>query len=92
MDALLSNVLSIATLVFAVSSMLTVGFRYTIQEIIAPLHNARAFVGYENKLYEQVSFVSSLEYLQNFEDTETYRLIFDAGLKSKGPYLIEVVV
>jgi BASS family bile acid:Na+ symporter len=45
MDALLSNVLSIATLVFAVSSMLSVGLRYTIQDIIAPLRNARLVVG-----------------------------------------------
>ncbi len=45
MDALLSNVLSIATLVFAVSSMLSVGFRYTIQQIIAPLRNVRLVIG-----------------------------------------------
>src|SRR5215207_7580724 len=45
MDALLSSVLSIATLVFAVSSMLAVGFRYTIQQIIAPLRNARLVMG-----------------------------------------------
>jgi BASS family bile acid:Na+ symporter len=45
MDALLSNVLSIATLVFAVSSMLSVGFRYTVQQIIAPLRNARLVIG-----------------------------------------------
>ena len=45
MDALLSNVLSIATLVFAVSSMLSVGFRYTAQQIIAPLRNARLVIG-----------------------------------------------
>lgn len=46
------------------------------------LHNARAFVGYENKLYAQVAFITGLEYLQNFGDTEKYRLIFDVGLKS----------
>ena len=45
MDALLSNVLSIATLVFAVSSMLSVGFRYTVQQIIEPLRNARLVIG-----------------------------------------------
>ncbi len=45
MDALLSNVLSIATLVFAVSSMLSVGFHYTVQQIIAPLRNARLVIG-----------------------------------------------
>jgi BASS family bile acid:Na+ symporter len=45
MDALLSNVLNVATLVFAVSSMLSVGLRYAIQEIIAPLRNARLVIG-----------------------------------------------
>ena len=45
MEALLSNVLSIATLVFAVSSMLSVGFRYTVQQIIAPLRNVRLVIG-----------------------------------------------
>ncbi len=45
MDALLSNVLSVATLVFAVSSMLSVGFRYTVQQIIEPLRNARLVIG-----------------------------------------------
>jgi BASS family bile acid:Na+ symporter len=45
MDALLSNALSLATLVFAVSSMLSVGLRYTIQEILEPLRNARLVIG-----------------------------------------------
>jgi putative salt-induced outer membrane protein len=45
-------------------------------------HNARLFLGYDNKLYEQVSFTSGLEYLQSFERSETYRLVFDIGLKS----------
>jgi BASS family bile acid:Na+ symporter len=45
MDALLSNVLSLATLVFAVSSMLSVGLRYTMQEIVEPLRNARLVIG-----------------------------------------------
>jgi putative salt-induced outer membrane protein len=46
------------------------------------LHNARLFVGYENKLRKEVSFISSLEYLQNFADPETFRFIADIGLKS----------
>ncbi len=46
------------------------------------LHNARLFFGYENKLYDQVSFVTGLEYLQNVSDLETYRLVFDVGLKT----------
>jgi BASS family bile acid:Na+ symporter len=45
MDAVLTNVLSIATLIFAVSSMLSVGFRYTVQQIIEPLRNARLVIG-----------------------------------------------
>ena len=46
------------------------------------LHDARAFLGYENKLYTEVSFVASLEYLQNFQTARLYRMIFDVGLKS----------
>jgi putative salt-induced outer membrane protein YdiY len=46
------------------------------------LHNARVFLGYENKLYPQVSFISALEHIQNFDDTEVYRSVFDVGLKS----------
>lgn len=46
------------------------------------LHNARIFLGYENKLRKEVALVANLEYLQNFADLETYRLIGDIGLKS----------
>lgn len=46
------------------------------------LHNARLYAGYENKLRKEVSLIASVEYLQNFADTETYRLIADIGLKS----------
>ncbi|CAN5913993.1 hypothetical protein BH11MYX4_BH11MYX4_12510 [soil metagenome] len=46
------------------------------------LHNLRLFAGYENKLYKEVSMVTGLEYLQNFSDAATYRLVFDAGIKS----------
>jgi putative salt-induced outer membrane protein len=57
----------------------------TLAEVVPKtetLHNARAFVGYENKLYAQVAFVTGLEYLQNFSDFDKYRLVFDVGLKS----------
>lgn len=47
------------------------------------LHNARAFLGYENKLRSEVSFVASFEYIQNFADPETLRFIADIGLKSQ---------
>lgn len=46
------------------------------------LHNVRSLVGFENQLYKQVSFVTSLEYLQSVEHSDFYRLIFDAGLKT----------
>lgn len=46
------------------------------------LHNARLFVGYENKLRKEVAFIASVEYLQNFADFGTYRVIGDIGLKS----------
>lgn len=46
------------------------------------LHNARIFLGYENKLRKEVAFVASFEYLQNFADLETFRFIADVGLKS----------
>ncbi len=46
------------------------------------LHNARLFLGYENKLRKEVALIASVEYLQNFADFETYRFIADIGLKS----------
>jgi putative salt-induced outer membrane protein len=46
------------------------------------LHNARLFLGYENKLRKEVAFITSIEYLQNFADIETFRFIADIGLKS----------
>ncbi len=45
MTNILSGLLNIATLVFAVSSMLSVGFSYTVRELIEPLRNARLVVG-----------------------------------------------
>lgn len=45
MTEFFSDLLTIATLVFAVSSMLSVGIRYTIQEIIGPLRNVRLVIG-----------------------------------------------
>jgi predicted Na+-dependent transporter len=41
MTGVLSTVLNISTLVFAVTSMLSVGFSYTFKEIIEPLRNVR---------------------------------------------------
>jgi predicted Na+-dependent transporter len=45
MTDFLPHLLSISTLVFAVSSMLSVGFSYTMQQIIGPLRNARLLIG-----------------------------------------------
>ena len=41
MRELLSILLNISTLVFAVTSMLSVGFSYTLRQIIDPLRNLR---------------------------------------------------
>lgn len=53
-------------------------------------HNARAFVGYDNKVSPAVTFTTGLEYLQSlspFEDDTTgdvnWRLNWDAGITSK---------
>jgi BASS family bile acid:Na+ symporter len=45
MTAFFSRLLDIATLVFAVSSMLSVGFSYTLRELLEPLRNARLVIG-----------------------------------------------
>ena len=45
MSDFLSRLLDIASLVFAVSSMLSVGFSYTLRELIEPLRNARLVIG-----------------------------------------------
>jgi BASS family bile acid:Na+ symporter len=44
MTEFFSSLLNIATLVFAVSSMLSVGFSYTLRQIISPLRNARLVI------------------------------------------------
>jgi predicted Na+-dependent transporter len=45
MTDILLRLLDIATLVFAVSSMLSVGFSYTLRELIEPLRNTRLVLG-----------------------------------------------
>ena len=45
MTDFLSSLLDIATLVFAVCSMLSVGFSYTVRELSEPLRNARLVIG-----------------------------------------------
>jgi putative salt-induced outer membrane protein len=43
-------------------------------------HGGRAFLGYENGLAENVSFDTSVEYLQALEETVNWRLAWDVGL------------
>lgn len=53
-------------------------------DLTATFANARFYLGYENKLYENVSFNTGLEYIQNLhESASRYRLNFDAGLAAK---------
>lgn len=52
----------------------------TILDKTQTLHNVRAFLGYDNKLYKEVGFTTSFEYIQNVSDLGTYRLVFDIGL------------
>ncbi|MBX3259347.1 MAG: DUF481 domain-containing protein [Labilithrix sp.] len=54
----------------------------TIADKTQTLHNVRAFLGYDSKLYKEVGFITSFEYLQNVSDLGTYRFIFDVGLKT----------
>lgn len=55
-----------------------------LPDFTATFANARVYLGYENKLYENVSFNTGLEYIQNLhESASRYRLNFDAGLAAK---------
>ncbi len=45
-------------------------------------HSARLFAGYENQVNERVSFSSGIEYIQSVQASETWRLNWDASLKS----------
>jgi len=53
------------------------------QEETETRHSARAFVGYDNKLNEAVTFKTGLEYLQGLDSTENWRLNWDAALTSQ---------
>ena len=57
-------------------------------------HSARLFTGYENQVNERVSFSTGLEYLQSVQTTETWRINWDASLKSQiaGSFSSAVVV
>lgn len=43
-------------------------------------HNVRLFGGYDNKLNENVTFNTGLEYLQSVQEGESWRLNWDVGL------------
>ncbi len=45
-------------------------------------HSARTFAGYDNRVNERVSFSTGVEYIQSVETTKTWRLGWDASLKS----------
>ena len=45
-------------------------------------HSVRTFAGYDDKLNERVSFATGLEYIQSVQETDTYRLNWDASLTS----------
>ncbi|HEY6557198.1 MAG TPA: DUF481 domain-containing protein [Polyangiaceae bacterium] len=53
------------------------------QEKTETRHSGRAFVGYDNKLNEAVTFKTGLEYLQGLDKTENWRLNWDAALTSQ---------
>jgi putative salt-induced outer membrane protein len=46
------------------------------------VHNARAFLGFDDKLFKGVEFLASAEYLQDLTDGNTYRFIFDSAVKA----------
>jgi putative salt-induced outer membrane protein len=45
-------------------------------------HSVRTFAGYDDNLNERVSFSTGLEYIQSVQETDTYRLNWDASLTS----------
>jgi putative salt-induced outer membrane protein len=45
-------------------------------------HSVRSFAGYENQVNERVTFSTGIEHLQSVEALETWRLNWDASLKS----------
>ena len=90
MAGFFSDLLSIATLVFAVSSMLAVGFRYTLREIIDPLRNTRLLV---SALLANFVLVPALAYLiteaLSFGDDREVGLLVVAAAAG-APFLIKL--
>jgi putative salt-induced outer membrane protein len=46
------------------------------------VHNARLFLGFSDKLYKGIEFAASVEYLQDLTDGNTFRFVFDGGIKA----------
>jgi len=44
METFLSDLLNLAIMVFAASSMLSVGFSFTLRQVLGPLHNFRGVI------------------------------------------------
>lgn len=90
MSDFFADLLSIASLVFAVSSMLAVGFRYTIQEIIGPLRNVRLVIG---ALVANFALVPALAYiiteLMSFGEQREIGLLIVASAAG-APFLIKL--
>ena len=48
----------------------------------AAVHNARLYLGFNDKFFKGVEFVASAEYLQDLADGNTWRLVFDSSIKA----------
>jgi putative salt-induced outer membrane protein YdiY len=46
------------------------------------VHNARLFLGFAHKYFKGVELTASVEYLQDLADANTFRFVFDAGVKA----------
>jgi BASS family bile acid:Na+ symporter len=91
MTDFLSDLVSIATLVFAVSSMLAVGFRYTIHEIIEPLRNIRLLIGavVANFILVPLLAYAITKFMSFGEDREIGLLLVSCA--AGAPFLIKLV-
>ncbi len=45
-------------------------------------HNGRAFLGYDDKVNEHITFTTGVEYIQAFADLKAFRLAWDVALNS----------
>ena len=47
------------------------------------VHNARLFLGLDDKFFKGVEFIASVEYLQDLVDGNTFRFVFDSAIKAQ---------